>query len=177
MNQIVVKQVENIQELEQICSLNIRNLRNKLSEKVQEEEGFLTLEYPLDKLIKMAELEKPIIAVYDNHVIGYVLATPKCYYGIYEPVDDSFDVIASLNYKGQSILDYNFLYIGQICIAKEFRSQKSIFTRMYQLYQQCYGVKYDFAIIDISVDNNRWLNVHLKNGFQVIRTFTRRELE
>jgi hypothetical protein len=175
--QVVVKQVETLQELEEICSLNLRNLRNKLSEKVQEEEGFLTLEYPLEKLIKMAELEKPIIAVYENHVIGYVLATPKLYRGIYEPIDDSFNVMASLKYKGQSIYEYNFLYIGQICIAKEFRSHKTIFTRMYQHYQQSYGLKYDFAIIDISVDNNRWLNAHLKNGFQLIRTLTRRELE
>jgi hypothetical protein len=172
---VVVRQAESMHELEEICSLNLKNMKSNLSKNEQEEDGFVSLEYPLEKLSKMAEMEKPIVAVYNDHVVGYLLATPKSYYGIYEPIDGSFDVMASVVYQGHLMKDYNYLFVGQICIAKEFRGQQNdfnVFQRLYQQYYECYGSKYDFVVADVSAANPRSLKAHLRNGFEIIGSLT-----
>ena len=68
---------KNITEVEEIKSLQTRNLKKNISLKNRLIDGFLTASCSINFLIKINELTPAIIAKQNNRVIGYVLATDR----------------------------------------------------------------------------------------------------
>ncbi len=58
-------------ELMQINSLNLQNLKTALSEQEKEEKGFVTWVYPVSLLKAMHKIAPAIIVKDDDEVVGY----------------------------------------------------------------------------------------------------------
>ncbi len=155
------------QDLQQILDLQKRNLPQALSQEEIEREGFVTVNHRFEDLKKMNSYEQSVIAKEDDKVIAYLLAmTEKSKYDI--PIlIPMFEVFNQVVYKGRKISEYNYLVVGQVCVAKEFRG-KRILDECYQAYKERFQTKYDFAITEISQKNQRSMKAHLRIGFETI---------
>lgn len=73
-------------------------------------------------------------------------------------------------YDTKHIADYNYLIVGQVCVGIGFRGQ-GVLDKCYQLYKTVYKNRFDFAITEIDVRNQRSLKAHLKLGFKEIHRY------
>ncbi|MEP7230558.1 MAG: GNAT family N-acetyltransferase [Ginsengibacter sp.] len=168
---IVYKKVDSSEEIQQVLDLQKINLPQNLTEEEIKDQGFVTVIHSYDTLKKMNDIEQSIIAKNDDHVIGYLLAmTGKSKQDI--PVlIPMFGVFDNIIYDNKKISSYEYLVVGQVCIAKEWRGQ-GILDDCYQSYKKHFSDKYDFAITEISTKNKRSVNAHLRIGFKIIYNYT-----
>jgi hypothetical protein len=167
--EIVVKQADSLEELQGIQALNTANLKANVSKDIKQTEGFVSVEYDVKKLEIMNQMEPCVIAKDGDHVIGYVLATPRKYYGVSSLIDECFDATDNVTYDNMRLGDVNFLLVGQLCIAKDYRGI-GLVERMYKFYRQCYQGKYPLCLTYVDEKNPRSLRAHLKSGFQVVES-------
>jgi len=69
----------------------------------------------------MNELTPAIIAKQSNRVVGYVLATDKSLLSEHPLLRDLSNQINKISLRNKTIEDFNYLVVGQLCVAKEFR--------------------------------------------------------
>jgi L-amino acid N-acyltransferase YncA len=156
-------------DLEGILKLQKSNLRQNLDADEIQSQGFVTIDHSYDLLKKLNDHEKHVIAKDDENVIGYVLAMTKFSKSDIPILFDMFDSLETVLYKGKKISDYNYIVVGQVCVAKEYRGQ-GIFDHCYATYKEFYKDKYDFAITEIAKSNSRSLNAHKRIGFEEIHS-------
>ena len=164
------RKAQNSEDFKGIIALQQANLLQNLSLETIQKEGFVRVCHSLEDLTKLNEFEEQLIAIQDNEVIAYILAMPpgsRTSIPMLLPMFEQFDQI---DWKGQKISSYSYLAIGQVCVAKEFRSQ-GLFANAYAAYKELFSKKYDFAITELSKKNLRSLSAHKKIGFQTIHTF------
>lgn len=166
-----VTTVSSSNELHQIHSLNLVNLRQRLSDSEKSTEGFVTWLYSLELLEKMHQLAPSVIVKFENKVIGYALTTLQESSNFHADLDAMFLHLKHVLYQERSLYSYHYYCMGQICIDKKFRGQ-GIVNLLYQEHKRKYGQLYDFILTEISTNNPRSLKAHLKIGFVIIDTYT-----
>ena len=112
---ITLDKVRNYNDLLQIKVLNEDNLKINLSQQDQSKYGFLTLEYNIELLLKMNNIEKSIVVKEDNEVVGYAIVTNKTVYGLNKLFDDLIDRVKTLTYCHNN-LNNNMLNVLSVVV-------------------------------------------------------------
>ncbi|MCP9765739.1 GNAT family N-acetyltransferase [Lacihabitans soyangensis] len=158
------------ESLNQILDLQKRNLKKYLSETEKESQGFVTAEHTFEQLKKI-NLSEPCVVITDNNiVVAYAIAMVESAAQDMPVFNELFSTVASLTYKNRPMTGYNYIFVGQLCIDKNYRGQ-GLVEKLYAFYKEELKSKYDFAVTDISEHNPRSLKAHQKSGFEVIHTF------
>lgn len=157
-------------ELEDILALQVLNLPGRISPEEALEQGFLTVVHELDLLREMNHPHPHTIAKAGDEVIGYALSmTEKVKERI--PVLVPFmERIQQLEWAGQSISNFRFILMGQVCVAKDYRGQ-GIFAGLYRKMQERMAPDFDLIVTEISERNTRSLRAHEKVGFVEMTRF------
>lgn len=158
-------------ELAEILQLQKINLPQNLTEDEIMSQGFVTVSHSLDDLRKLNTYEQHLVMKDENKVVGYLLAmTQHCKHDIpvLIPMFEMFDKII---YKDKLISEYNYIVVGQVCIAKDYRGQ-GLLNECYAAYKNNFKEKYDFAITEIATTNTRSINAHKRIGFFEIHRYT-----
>lgn len=163
------------QELLQIHELNRDNLKGNISEREQEEQGFVTWLYSLSLLQQMHGLAPSIVVKNNDKVVGYALVTPVEAGKFHPDLQVMIDNLETLNYNGRPLTTYTFYIMGQVCIDKEYRG-KGVFQTLFKKHKEIYSPKYDLLVTEISTRNDRSQKAHKKVGFITIHT-SRDELD
>ena len=93
-------------------------------------QGFVTVSHSFDDLNKMNELEAHVIAKDNDRVVAYILAmTVRSRFDI--PILlPMFGMFEEVSYENKKIADYNYMVVGQVCVAAGYRGQ-GIFDSCY----------------------------------------------
>ena len=162
---ILYKTCDSHKELTWILHLQKINHFTTLPDEERKAKGFLTCIHTNEILAKWNRIAPHIIAVKDGKVIGYLL-TMTSEASLDMPIlQPMFQVFEELHYQEKAISKYNYLVVGQVCVAKEFRGA-GVLEKLYELYGRAYSEKFDFAITEIAVKNKRSIHAHIKNGFE-----------
>lgn len=157
-------------ELYQILELQQKNLAKNLSLEETLEQGFLTVEHDFKILKKMNDLENATIAKENDQVVGFLLAMTKDLRHDIPILIPMFEVFDNLDFEGKKLQDYNYIVVGQACIAASHRG-KGVFDGCYAAYKRHLSEKYDFTVTEISKRNTRSLRAHTRVGFKIIHDF------
>ena len=168
--EILYKCCDSQEELIGILQLQRINHLNAISKDEGKTQGFLTCLHTFKILAKWNALAPHIIAVKDGGIIGYVLAMTSEAMLDMPILKPMFYTFNKLEYEENVISTYNYLVVGQVCVAKEFRGTK-VLQKLYQLYKNIYSEKFDFAITEISTKNIRSMKAHKKNGFEELLNY------
>jgi len=159
--------VNHIEQLQQIHTLNQKNLKDHLTAAEQNDQGFVSWSYPLDLLQRMNDLAQSVIVTDGENLAGYALTTLKEARSFHPELDLMFKSFEGLEFKGRPLFSYNFYCMGQVCIAKEYRGM-GVVSMLYDQHRNTYGHQYDFLLTEISTRNIRSMKAHEKVGFQSI---------
>jgi GNAT superfamily N-acetyltransferase len=157
-------------DLQQILDLQAKNLRHMHSAEVEKDQGFVTVHHSLEVLQAMNEEAKHIIAIDNEHVVGYALAMTRSFKDRIPELVAMFDMLDSLKYKGKSLSDFRYLVMGQICVDASHRGQ-GVFDGMYNHYFQTYRGEYEVVITEVALRNTRSLRAHERVGFEPLHTY------
>ncbi len=166
---VEIKKVDQLGELTGIRDLQALNLRKNIDAETALSQGFLTAAYTLQYLQEMHDASPSIIAKDGDTVVGYALVATKEIRNGHDLIADLFNVIDTKYYKGKCLKEVNYVVVGQLCVAKDYRGQ-GLVKRMYDYYRDCYAGEYEYLITDVAQANPRSLNAHKKSGFIVIDT-------
>jgi predicted GNAT superfamily acetyltransferase len=158
---------KSIEDLAGIIELQKKNLRSNLTKEEIEREGFVTVMHSLKDLTKMNAFEHSVIAKRGGKIIAYLIAMTsksKADIPVLIPMFANFDNIRLHN---KALSAYNYIVVGQVCVAKGFRGQ-GILDNCYAEYKKQFNGKYDFAITEIATKNLRSINAHKRIGFTEI---------
>lgn len=169
---LIATLVSDDDELRQIHELNKENLKQNITEKEQQDQGFVTWLYSLDLLKQMHQQSPSVIVKHDDEVVGYALTALKESRSFHPDLDAFFRHLDEVIYLNKPLAQHHFYCMGQICIGKEYRG-KGVFKMLYQKHQEVYSKMFDFLLTEISTSNYRSLKAHNKVGF--VRVFTYRD--
>ncbi|MCP9755359.1 GNAT family N-acetyltransferase [Lacihabitans sp. CCS-44] len=164
------KRARTDESLLQILDLQKRNLKKYLTDAEKESQGFVTAEHTFEQLKKINNAEPCVIITDNDQVVAYAIAMLESAAKDMPVFDDLFSTVASLTYKSRPMTTYKYIFVGQLCIDKNYRGQ-GLVEKLYAFYKDELKEKYDFAVTDISEHNPRSLKAHQKSGFEVIHTF------
>jgi len=152
-------------ELQQILSLQQRNLMSNVSPNEKEKEGFVTVSHTLQQLTDMNAICPHIIALDQDKVVGYALCMHPRFGDDIEVLKPMFLEIATVVSKSES-----FIVMGQICIDKEYRRQ-GIFRKLYETMKNAVQPAFTSIITEVDASNLRSLEAHYAVGFRDIKTY------
>jgi ribosomal protein S18 acetylase RimI-like enzyme len=164
---ITIKRVSSKDELNAIAELQHLNLRQNISTEEALGQGFLTAEYSMDVLEGMHAQEPAIIAMDGNTLAGYALVATKSTRNSHPLLADLFAAIDRLEYKNTPLKGLNYVVVGQLCVAREFRGQ-GLVSKLYNQFRDSLAGNYIYCVTDVATTNQRSLNAHSKAGFTVI---------
>ncbi|KAJ3276893.1 hypothetical protein HDV01_002948 [Terramyces sp. JEL0728] len=153
--------------LSQILHLSKINNKNNLTPE-QQSEGFTTAEYTLEFIQKLHSETPAVVSLHNDQVVGYVIAVPKHLAAHHPLLEDMVNQIDQNKYKDFKNMDY--IVVGQLCVAKEFRGM-GLVPKMYTHLKNEYQ-KSNCAVTDIDQRNIRSKKAHLKSGWKVFGEIT-----
>lgn len=162
---LVTDIVTSPEELEQILSLQKRNLKENLTLTERNEQGFLTLQHSLPILKAMHAMAPSVIVKDDGQVVAYALTEMAECRHLMPQLGPMFSLIDQLSWKGRPINEQRFYTMGQICVAEGYRGQ-GLFGKLYQHHRKVYHQRFDLFITEISTSNHRSIRAHEKVGFE-----------
>ena len=157
-------------ELSAIIYLQQQNLPQSLAKEEIAAQGFVTVSHTLEGLQKMNAYEQNLIIKDEDKVVGYLLAMTKRSRTDIPILIPMFEVFDKIIYHNKNISDYNYLVVGQVCIDKSYRGQ-GLLDEAYKAYKKYFNSKYDFAITEIAITNQRSINAHKRIGFTEIHKY------
>ena len=119
----------------------------------------------------MNEIEPHIIAKSDDKVIAYLLAMTSASKDNIPVLKPMFAIFDNIYFNNKAVSAYNYIVVGQVCVDKAFRGQ-GVLDNCYEAYERTFNDKYDFAITEIAVRNNRSINAHKRIGFSQLHSYT-----
>ncbi|MDX1544003.1 MAG: GNAT family N-acetyltransferase [Christiangramia sp.] len=158
------------EDLHKILDLQKQNLKQNLDPDEVMTQGFVTVQHSFEQLKNLHELEPHLIAEKNDELAGYLLAMTRDSENEIPVLKPMFKRFGELQYKNEALEDFNYLVVGQVCVAKDYRG-KGILDSCYAAYHEFYKEKYDFAITEIAKDNQRSLKAHLRIGFKIIDSY------
>lgn len=168
---VEVTRVSSPSEIIGIRDLQALNLKQNITSEEAIEQGFLTAAYTIAFLREMNAGSPSIIAKDDDKVVGYALVTTKDIRKGHDLIEGLFDAIDACEYNGKLLRDVNYVVVGQLCVAKEYRGQDLV-QRLYGHFRECLSNEFTYLVTDVAKVNIRSLKVHKKRGFQVINELT-----
>ena len=156
-------------EIQGIRDLQEANLKENVAWEKRSVDGFLTAKYSLDFLKAMNKSTPAIIAKQNGEVVGYALATNQSLMSQHSLLSDLSSQINKISFGGKTIGNFDYLVVGQLCVAKEVRGQ-GLAQRLYAHFKTTYQEQYPFSVTDVDQGNLASLKTHLKVGFQVVST-------
>jgi predicted GNAT superfamily acetyltransferase len=167
---ITYTRVSTDNELQQILELQKQNLAAGLSAEQINAQGFVTVSHSFEDLKKMNGIEAHVIAKEGDRVVAYLLAMT-----IHSRFDipvlmPMFDMFEEVEYQNKKIAAYRYMVVGQVCVAESHRG-KGIFDACYSAYRNYFKDKYEFAITEIAIRNQRSVNAHKRVGFESIHEY------
>ncbi len=164
-----IKLVSEFSELKGIKTLQEENLKRNLSYEEAEVQGFVTAEYSIEFLQTLHHASPSVIAKEGDLVVGYALVALKSIRHQHDLLSDLFDSIDKIEYNDQLLKYSNYVVVGQLCIAKDYRG-RGLVQQMYQYFKARLSGKFDYCLTDIAENNPRSLKSHLKTGFLIVDT-------
>jgi len=158
------------ESIRQILNLQNRNLKKHLSDAEKESQGFVTAEHTFEQLKKINDAEPSVVITDNGIVVAYAIAMLESAAKDMPVFDELFSTVASLTHKNRPMTRYKYIFVGQLCIDKNYRGQ-GLVEKLYAFYKDELKSKYDFAVTDISEYNPRSLKAHQKSGFEIIHSF------
>ena len=173
MNSIQVKvtRVSSPNEIIGIRDLQSLNLKQNITAEEAIEQGFLTAAYTIEYLQEMNAVFPSIIAKDGDKVVGYALVATKDIRKGHDLIEGLFDAIDACEYNGKLLRDVNYVVVGQLCVAKEYRGQDLV-QKLYGHFRDCLSNEFTYLVTDVAKANVRSLKAHKKRGFQVINELT-----
>jgi len=157
--------VNNTEELQQILDLQQQNLPKNISAEELKSQGFVTFQHDLKILQEFHQLAPSVIVKNDDKVVAYALTVVNEARHIFPSIESMFVLLETLQWKGKPFHDFRYYGMGQICVAKDYRS-KGVFEMLYQQHKKSYSPKFDLLLTQISTKNHRSLRAHKKVGFE-----------
>ena len=157
-------------ELSAIIDLQQQNLPQNLVKDEIAAQGFVTVSHTLEGLKKMNTYEQSLVIKDNDKVVGYLLAMTKNSRADIPILIPMFEVFDRIIYHDKTISEYNYLVVGQVCIDKSYRGQ-GLLDEAYKAYKDNFNSKYDFAITEIALTNQRSINAHKRIGFSEIHKY------
>lgn len=169
MNTIIidVTRVSSQSEIIGIRDLQELNLKKNISSDEAVDQGFVTASYSIEYLKEMNAASPAIIAKDGDKVVGYALVATKDTRNGHDLIESLFDAIDKSEYNGKLLRDVNYVVVGQLCVAKEYRGQ-DLAQKLYGHFRECLSKEFSYLVTDIAQSNSRSLKAHKKRGFQVI---------
>lgn len=164
---IELTRVSSPTEIIGIRDLQALNLKQNITAKEAVEQGFLTASFTIEYLQAMNSASPAIIAKDGDKVVGYALVARKDIRNGHDLVEGLFDAIDKCEYNGKLLRDVNYVVVGQLCVAKEYRGQDLV-QKLYGHFRDCLSNQFTYLVTDIAQANTRSLKAHKKRGFQVI---------
>ena len=160
-----------VRDIEQILELQQNNLPQNLTKEEIASQGFVTVHHSFGILQKMNSIEQSIIAKENGTVVSYLLAMTKESMNDVPVLIPMFRVFDNVTFKNKKIAAYNYIVVGQVCVAAGYRG-KGILDNCYLAYKNHFKKEYDFAITEIHNTNLRSLKAHARIGFENIHSYT-----
>ena len=164
---VELTRVSNPNEIIGIRDLQALNLKQNITPEEAMDQGFLTAAYTIEYLELMNSFSPSIIAKDGDKVVGYALVATKGSRKGHDLVEGLFDAIDACEYKGILLGDVNYVVVGQLCVAKEYRGQDLV-QKLYGHFRDCLSHEFTYLVTDVAQANVRSLKAHKKRGFQVI---------
>ena len=158
------------EDLKQILNLQAINLAENITDQELKEQGFVTVKHSLEVLTKMNHPFPHIIAKSSGKVIAYALVMLRDFAKEIPVLSPMFEQINQLKVDGDLINSSEYFVMGQVCIAKKFRS-KGVFYELYQHMKTCMSSDYDYVVTEIAEHNIRSFRAHEKVGFRNIKAY------
>lgn len=162
-----VSVVKDVTELNQILTLQKQNLPSRIDAAEMRSQGFVTVDHTLEVLQQMHDLAPSIIVKDNDAVQAYALVMMRECRQIVPVLEPMFALLDQLSWNGQPLNSYHFYVMGQICVAKEYRS-KGLVEMMYHKHREIYQPSMDFIVTEIATRNLRSMRAHEKIGFKTI---------
>ena len=157
-------------ELSEILDLQKNNLPQSLTESEIKSQGFVTVSHTLKDLKNLNTYEQHLITKDEDKIVGYLLAMTKNSKHDIPVLIPMFEIFDKIHYKEKLISEYNYIVVGQVCIAKDYRGL-GLLDKSYAAYKNCFKEKYDFAVTEIATTNTRSINAHKRVGFFEIHRY------
>ncbi len=164
---IEVTRVSSPSDIIGIRDLQALNLKQNITAEEARDQGFLTAAFTIEYLQEMNAASPSIIAKVGDKVVGYALVATKDIRNGHDLVEGLFDAIDNSEYNGKLLRDVNYVVVGQLCVAKEYRGQDLV-QKLYGHFRHCLSKEFTYLVTDIAQANTRSLKAHKKRGFQVI---------
>lgn len=158
-------------DLHGILKLQQANLVLNLSETEIQSQGFVTVVHSFESLKKMNDFEQHVIVKDNDEVVAYVLAMTEKSKADIPILIPMFEMFGKTLFNGKLISSYKYIVVGQVCVGKGYRGQ-GVFDKMYNFYREHFKTKYEFAITEIAVTNQRSINAHKRIGFTEAHRYT-----
>lgn len=162
-----VELCESREDLVQMRALLEANHSRAVDPALWESQGFVTMDYTVDQLASICGRYRHVVAKDGDAVVGYALVLLAEQKAPFTILDDMFKKIAAGSIDGKPIRDGDYVVMGQVCIAHDYRGQ-GIFGQLYQALKQ--QLQHDFAylITEVSDKNARSMGAHRALGFRDI---------
>jgi GNAT superfamily N-acetyltransferase len=158
-------------ELNQIMALQAMNMRGNISAEEAQDQGFLSVSHDIELLRAMNDLLPHTIAKSGDTLAGYALSMPNSFAESIPMLVPMFEKINLQTWQGQPLSEVNYLVMGQICVAKEFRGQQ-IFAGLYNsMYERIKAAGFACIVTEIASNNTRSLRAHANSGFQELERY------
>ena len=156
------------EELEEIITLQQKNLPFNISAGEKNEQGFVSAQHNLELLKKMHDAHPHIIAKHNNKVIGYTLCMLQEFKNDIPLLTPMFNEInIAINELKEPI---NYIVMGQVCVDKEYRKQ-GVFRGLYDFMKQNISEEFNAIITEVDVKNTRSINAHKAVGFKTLKKY------
>jgi predicted GNAT superfamily acetyltransferase len=168
---IIYTTAQSEDDLYGILDLQKANLRINLSDSEISSQGFVTVVHSFRDLKALNDIEAHVIAKHKDRVVAYLLAMTAKSKNDIPVLVPMFEMFDHVSFGTKLIADYNYIVVGQVCVAKEYRGRE-ILDKTYLKYKDEFENKYDFAITEIDNKNQRSLNAHKRIGFREIHRYS-----
>jgi len=158
------------EDIKAILVLQKANLKENISKEEAEQQGFVTCKHTFEILKLMNHPHPHIIAKHHEELIGYALVMLKTHSDRVNEIVSMFNQINKLSWNGKMLKDENYVIMGQICIAKNYRG-KGVFSGLYETMFAALQPHFSCLLTDIATSNKRSVKAHKKVGFKSILTF------
>jgi ribosomal protein S18 acetylase RimI-like enzyme len=154
-------------DLQQILSLQRKNLVTNISKEEMLSQGFVTVNHSLEMLEMMHNLAPSIIIKDEETIVAYALTMLCDCKDLVPELKSMFYGFDTLQWRGKQLNEYKYYVMGQICIDKAYRGQ-GLFELLYQKHKDEYESKFDFIITEVATRNTRSMHAHKRIGFETV---------
>lgn len=166
----VITIVKSEDDVRGILALQQKNLKKNLTPEQIQSQGFLTVEHKLSVLKAMNDAQPSIILKDGDKVVAYCLAMFPQFRNDVPELKTLFDTIDEIVYEGQTVKDFKYVVMGQVCVGEGYRGM-GFFDGMYQKLREELSAKFELCVTDISTNNSRSLKAHARVGFITVKDF------